>query len=106
MQPHSINQTSAPASAWLKRYYFIRFAVAAAWVGVAFTLAKNMPQLAAIMLVAYPAWDAVANLLDARRSGQGRNVTQLLNFLISALTSVAVAFALARSMNSVLEVFG
>ena len=94
-------------STWLKSYYFIRFAVAAAWVLLAFTVAKSMPSLAAIMLVAYPAWDALANFVDARRSGGlNRNKTQLLNFVISIVTTVAVAIALGKSMNAVLAVFG
>ena len=57
------------SNSWLKTYYFTRFAVAAAWVLLAFTVAGAMPSLAAIMLVAYPAWDALANFVDARRSG-------------------------------------
>jgi uncharacterized membrane protein HdeD (DUF308 family) len=108
MHASTIEHRQSASSAWLKSYYFIRFAVAAAWVAVAFTVAKNMPQLAAVMLVAYPAWDAVANLVDARRSGPGQNKTQMLNFVISTLTAIAVAVAVAlgRSMNTVLEVFG
>jgi uncharacterized membrane protein HdeD (DUF308 family) len=95
------------SNSWLKSYYFIRFAVAAAWVLLAFTVARAMPPLAAIMLVAYPAWDALANFVDARRSGGlNRNKTQLLNFVISIVTTVAVAIALGKSMNAVLAVFG
>jgi len=95
------------SNSWLKSYYFIRFAVAAAWVLLAFTVAKSMPSLAAIMLVAYPAWDALANFVDARRSGGlNRNKTQLLNFVVSIVTTVAVAIALGKSMNAVLAVFG
>lgn len=95
------------SSGWLKSYYFIRFAVSAAWVVVAFSVAKNVPTLAAIMLVGYPAWDALANFIDAQRSGGlGSNKSQLLNFIFSILTAIAVAVALRSSMNSVLVVFG
>ncbi len=103
------NETNLALSSnsWLKSYYFIRFAVAAAWVLLAFTIARAMPAVAAIMLVAYPAWDALANFVDARRSGGlSRNKTQLLNFVISVVTTVAVAIALGKSMNAVLAVFG
>lgn len=94
-------------SGWLTRYYFIRFLFAAAWVAVAFTAAKAMPTLAAIMLVGYPAWDAVANYIDARRSGGlRRNRSQLLNFIVSVVTAIAVAVALGHGMGSVLVVFG
>lgn len=95
------------ASGWLKRYYFTRFAFSAVWVLIAISVAKNNPSLAAIMLVAYPAWDAVANFIDAQRSGGfRRNKSQLLNFIFSILTTIAVAIALGSSLNSVLVVFG
>lgn len=95
------------AAGWLKRYYFIRFAFSAAWVVIAFTVAKSAPTLAAIMLIGYPAWDAIANFIDAQRSGGlDRNKSQMLNFIFSILTAIAVAVALGSSMNSVLVVFG
>ncbi|TPI18647.1 DUF308 domain-containing protein [Mesorhizobium sp. B4-1-1] len=95
------------SSGWLKNYYYLRFAVSAAWVAVAFTVAKSVPPLAAVMLVAYPAWDALANYVDAQRSGGlGRNKSQLLNFAVSILTAIAVALALGRGMNAVLAVYG
>ncbi len=96
-----------PSTAWLESYYFTRFAVSTAWVLLAFTVAKTIPPLAAVMLVAYPAWDALANFVDAQRTGGlNRNKTQLLNFVISIITTVAVAIALGKSMNTVLAVFG
>jgi uncharacterized membrane protein HdeD (DUF308 family) len=95
------------SSRWLRRYYFTRFAVSAAWVAVAVFVATNVPALAAIMLVGYPAWDALANFIDAQRNGGlDRNRTQLLNLIASSLTAVAVVIALGHSMNSVLRVFG
>lgn len=108
MQHPTTVQPAVPSTTgWLKSYYYIRFGIAAAWVGLAFTAAKNMPQLAAIMLVAYPAWDAIANLIDAQRSGGlRRNRSQMLNVLVSSLTAVSVAIALGNSMNAVLDVFG
>ncbi|MER8662824.1 DUF308 domain-containing protein [Mesorhizobium sp. M1148] len=102
-----VKTNEANQSSWLKSYYFIRFAVAAAWVLLAFTASRTMPSLAAIMLVAYPAWDALANFVDAQRSGGlSRNKTQLLNLVISIITTAAVAIALGKSMNAVLAVFG
>ncbi|MHC2464456.1 DUF308 domain-containing protein [Bradyrhizobium embrapense] len=94
-------------SQWLKAYYFTRFAFSTVWVLVALSIAKSSAPLAAIMLVTYPAWDAIANFVDAQRSGGiTRNWSQLLNFVVSIITAIAVAFALSRSMASVLLVFG
>jgi uncharacterized membrane protein HdeD (DUF308 family) len=95
------------SSGSLKSYYFLRFAVAAAWVGLAFSLAARAAPVAAALLVAYPAWDAVANLFDARRNGGfARNPPQMLNVVVSAVTAVAVAIALAKGMSAVVTVFG
>jgi uncharacterized membrane protein HdeD (DUF308 family) len=103
-QPSTLDRSG---SGWLKRYYFTRFAFSTVWVAVAFTVATHAPLLAAFMLVGYPAWDAIANFVDAQHSGGlGRNKSQLLNFVVSILTAVAVAVALGKDMNSVLVVFG
>lgn len=103
----SIDTVSRQSSAWLKGYYFTRFAFSAAWVALAFSVAKDAPALAGIMLIAYPAWDAVANFVDAQRSGGlGRNQSQLLNVFVSGVAAVAVAIALGRGMQDVLFVFG
>lgn len=96
-----------PDQGWLKTYYALRFGVSTVWVVLAFTLARETPALAAAMLVAYPAWDALANLLDARQSGGiGRNRSQMLNVIASTLTAVGVGLALSRGMHAVLQVFG
>jgi hypothetical protein len=108
LQPQSIdNRPGSSGSDWLKSYYFLRFAVSAVWVVLAFTIAKDAPAIAAIMLVAYPAWDALANFIDANRSGGlGNNKTQLLNFIVSVVVAAAIAIALSKSMGAVLTVYG
>jgi hypothetical protein len=100
-------ETEGPNRGWLKTYYYLRFAISAIWVALAFTLGKTMPTLAAVMLVAYPAWDAIANYLDASRSGGlARNKSQMLNFVASIVTAAAVASTLGHGMHAVLQVFG
>ena len=108
MQTHVLDQSpTASPNGWLKRYYFARFTVSATWVALALTVARSAPTLAAVMLVAYPAWDAAANYVDARRSGGlFRNRSQMLNVAVSVITTIAVASALAVGMNAVLVVFG
>jgi hypothetical protein len=92
---------------WLKSYYSLRFAVSATWVALAVTVARTVPLLATVMLVAYPAWDAIANYLDASRSGGlRRNKSQMLNVIVSVVTAIAVGLALGRGMHAVLQIFG
>jgi hypothetical protein len=91
---------------WLKRYYYLRAAFSIAWVIAAFATGQHIPAAAAVLLVLYPAWDAFSNLLDASRSGGlGRNRSQAINLVVSAITTVAVFIALP-DMHHVLAVFG
>src|SRR5690242_6510042 len=97
----------ATAQTWLRNYYAVRFAVAAGWVLAAFTLAKGMPHLAIAMLIAYPLWDALANLIDVRSNGGFRkNRTQAINSAVSILAAIGVAAGAANGMNAMLAVFG
>lgn len=98
---------AAKSNSWLKSYYFARAAFSIVWVAAAFALGDKMFLIAAALLLIYPAWDAVANLVDAQRNGGlKRNPTQALNAAASVAVTVAVAIALAMSMNAVLGVFG
>lgn len=92
---------------WLTTYYFARAAFSIVWVAAAFAVSADMPVLAGVLLILYPAWDAAANVEDARRNGGLRhNPTQALNAIVSATTTAAVAIALGMSMYAVLGVFG
>jgi hypothetical protein len=105
MQPPYTEQDQASNESWLKTYYFIRAAVAAVWVFLAFS-AVHSESLSAVLFVAYPLWDALANWLDGSRSGGlGRNRTQQYNVIVSLLVAAAVYFALP-DMHHVLGVFG
>jgi uncharacterized membrane protein HdeD (DUF308 family) len=79
----------------------------ALWVAAAFTLAQSEASIAAVLLIAYPAWDALANYADAAATGGlGRNRIQSINAIVSLITALAVALTLPKGMNSVLAVFG
>lgn len=99
--------TTRADNGWLKRYYFTRAAFSIVWVGAAFGLADSKAAVVAALLLIYPAWDAIANIVDAQRNGGlRRNPTQAFNTAVSVVTTAAVAIALAQSMNAVLGVFG
>lgn len=103
----SPDRTSPPANEpWLKRYYFIRAGFSVAWIIAVLAVAQHSAAASAVLLVCYPAWDAMANFIDSRRSGGLlANRTQLLNVVVS----VAVALALAVTwpeMHRILGVFG
>lgn len=92
---------------WLKRYYFTRAAFSIIWVAAALTAGRQSFTIAAILLIIYPAWDAVANYVDAARNGGlANNRSQAINVAVSLVMTVVVIVALTMSMNWVLGVFG
>jgi len=101
-----MNTFLPPQACWLKTYYLVRAGFAFAWLALAVTVAAHSAPLAALLLVVYPAWDAVANLLDAARSGGlANNRSQLINAVVSIAVAVAIAVSLP-AMRAVLAVFG
>jgi hypothetical protein len=91
---------------WLKIYYFTRAAFSIAWIVAALNTVRHGWDIAAALLVLYPAWDALANLVDGARSGgMAQNRSQAVNVVVSLAVATAVAIALP-DMHRVLAVFG
>lgn len=106
MQNNS-NPVAVRNDAWLARYYAVRAAFSIVWVAVAFSLGNVLTPLGAVLLVLYPAWDAIANIYDARRNGGLRaSPTQVFNTIVSTIVAVAVVFTLITNVSAVLYVFG
>ncbi|MGE2712938.1 DUF308 domain-containing protein [Mycolicibacterium litorale] len=98
--------TPAELRQWLRSYYLLRAAVAGVWVAAAFMFGTTSFAVGAVLLVLYPAWDAIANLIDAQHNaGLRRNPIQAANVVVSVVTAVAVAVALGIGMNAVIGVF-
>ncbi len=94
-------------SRWLQTYYFLRAGVSIAWIVLAVVVGRHSPAIGAVLLVAYPAWDAFANYLDARRSGGlAVNPPQLFNLLVSVIVAIAIGWALTIGMAAAIKVFG
>ena len=104
----TLDTTHRPArtNAALRNYYLTRGLVAAGWVAAAFTIGQRAPLAAAALLVAYPAWDAAANLFDAARSGGlARNRSQAINAVVSSIAALAILFTLG-DIKTVVGLFG
>ena len=107
MQTQIARTPARQGQTWLRNYYAVRFLVAAAWVVLAFTVAKTSPPLAVTMLISYPLWDALANLIDARSNGGlPANPIQAVNVVASTLTAAGIAAGAVVGMNAMLAVFG
>ncbi|OBI44088.1 DUF308 domain-containing protein [Mycobacterium sp. E796] len=101
------DHASTDAGHWLRVYYLVRAMVSLAWVAAVLTVGSKSAFVAGALLLIYPAWDALANVVDARKNGGlRRNSSQAFNTAVSSLATVAVAFGLAASMNVVLGIFG
>ena len=91
---------------WLKRYYFARAGFSIVWILAVLAIAPALAGASAVLLVIYPAWDALANFVDAyRNGGLAINRTQLLNVIVSTAVAVGLALALP-DMHHVLAIFG
>lgn len=101
---------SSPQSSWLRSYYFVRALFSIGWIIAAVlsaTVSGSQSALASVLLVIYPAWDAVANLVDARSNdGLKANPAQTFNVAVSTITTLAVIIAVLDSTYAVLAVFG
>lgn len=92
---------------WLRTYYFLRTGVSLAWIALAVFVGMHNPTIGAVLLVAYPTWDAFANYLDAHRSGGlGANPPQMFNFVVSVIVALAIGLALTIGMAAAIKVFG
>lgn len=92
----------------LRNFYFLRALAAFAWVALASLSSSASRLVVGALLVLYPAWDAIANVIDARRSGGWQaNPGQKFNALTSMIIAVcmAVVFTLRGNAGGVL-VFG
>jgi uncharacterized membrane protein HdeD (DUF308 family) len=97
---------SSIQSGWLRSYYFVRAIFSIAWIAAAVLFGGQSGPIA-FLLVIYPAWDALANLVDARvNGGLKANPSQALNVVVSTITALAVIVAISNSTYAVLAVFG
>lgn len=89
----------------LAGYYALRALVSTLWVALALTIGKAHPPLGIGLIIAYPAWDSLANYVDAKGNGGLRaNPTQMLNVIVSAI--VALAVAATRDFHVVIAIIG
>lgn len=91
----------------LRNLYFIRAAFSLSWVTLVVLFAKSSAGIAAILLIAYPAWDVLGTILDIRANRNSVSKTpQYVNAVISVITTIAVGIALRSGIPETLVVFG
>jgi len=100
---------SAPAQKlrMLRNLYFVRAVFSILWVTALFLVGIPTPQIGAFLLVIYPAWDAIATLIDIRAQRDAHVQTaQYLNVVSSTLATVALGIALNSNLSRMIIIFG
>lgn len=99
--------TDSAIGKWLQKYYIIRVSFSILWILLAVTIGKHSIIAGAILLVAYPAWDALANFIDANKSGGlAKNFAQRLNLFLSLAAALAIGISLIYGTSAAIIVFG
>lgn len=106
MQTNTLKSIHAQ-NKWLQSYYYIRAVGSIVWIALAVFIGRHNPAVGAVLLVLYPAWDAFANYVDAKKSGGlAVNPPQKFNVIVSLIVAAAIIWALSVSMNATIKVFG
>lgn len=91
----------------LLRLYAVRVIFSLIWVAAMFLVGIPTPGIGMLLLVIYPAWDAVATFIDIQANRGARSQTlQYVNLGISILTTLALALALSSGISAMIVVFG
>jgi uncharacterized membrane protein HdeD (DUF308 family) len=95
-------------AASLRNLYFVRTAFQIVWaLSVMATVVAN-PQVAAVLLIAYPLWDVACTLYDlsgSAREGSARTV-QIINAVLGVAASAAIALNIFREPRYAVAAFG
>jgi uncharacterized membrane protein HdeD (DUF308 family) len=102
-----LSSSDAATAKSLRQLYFIRAVFSVCWVILVALFAKTAMGIASALLIIYPAWDVLGTILDIRANqGSPSKSPQYINAAISAITTVAVGFALQKGVPEALMVFG
>ena len=103
---------TADTRSGLRSLYLVRIAFSVVWVGLvvatshALRSADAPTVIAAVLLVAYPLWDAIATVLELRATGGSPDRVRVGNVALSGVAAVAMAVAVFSTIEATLIVFG
>lgn len=79
----------------LRNLYFVRAAFSALWVTLMLLVGIRTPQIGALLVVLYPAWDVLATAVEIRMQGRAPvQLAQYLNVASSILATIGFGVAL------------
>jgi uncharacterized membrane protein YpjA len=98
----------------LRSLYLLRIVFSVVWVVLVLVACRSLRSadapsaVAAVLLVAYPLWDAIATVLELRLTGHsgGLDRVRLVNVALSAAAAVAMFVTVFSTIKVTLIVFG
>ncbi|KMS87979.1 hypothetical protein ABZT16_23040 [Streptomyces flaveolus] len=105
--------TATTMSSGLRSLHLIRVAFSLIWVALVFTTSASLVSadeptvIAAVLLVVYPLWDAVATLIERRLAGAGSpNGVSTINMGLGLAATAGMFVAVFSTIGRALLVFG
>ncbi|MEU0969255.1 DUF308 domain-containing protein [Streptomyces sp. NPDC005917] len=105
--------TATPTPSGLRSLYLIRVVFSLIWVALVFTTSASLVStdrptvIAAVLLIVYPLWDAIATLLERRLAGTGSaNRVSTVNMGLGLATTAGMIIAVFSTIGTALLVFG
>ena len=92
----------------LRNLYFVRAVFQAIWAAAVLSTAQTQPQVASILLIAYPLWDVACTLYDlvaSRPTGSART-SQVINALLGSAAALGIALTVFRKPVYSIAIFG
>lgn len=93
--------SAASTRSGLRSLYLVRIVFSVIWVVVVFTTSHSLKSgdapsaVAAVLLVVYPLWDAIATVLELRTTGRSGSLDRIrvINVLLSIVAVIAMTIA-------------
>ena len=105
--------TTTAAPSGLRSLYLIRAVFSLIWVTFVLTTSASLKSadtptaIAAVLLVVYPLWDAVATLLERRMAGTGATSrVSVINVALGLAATIGMIIAVFSTIGTALLVFG
>ncbi|MGC3001792.1 hypothetical protein ACPF8X_26310 [Streptomyces sp. G35A] len=105
--------TATTTSSGLRSLHLIRVAFSLIWVALVFTTSASLVStdeptvIAAVLLVVYPLWDAIATLIERRLAGTGStNSVSTINMGLGLAATAGMIVAVLSTIGTALLVFG
>ncbi|MER6187660.1 hypothetical protein [Streptomyces sp. NPDC001652] len=105
--------TATTASSGLRSLHLIRVAFSLLWVALVFATSASLVStdkptvIAAVLLVVYPLWDAIATLIERSLTGTGStNRVSTTNMVLGLAATAGMIVAVFSTIGAALLVFG